>query len=78
MLCLVKQSVGRGIRPDRYALGGYLTLEYLEVLQVRVLGINVELDPRHWDVEIDAVEDLAESGAVFHGISIMLRGVTEG
>lgn len=78
MPCLVKQSEGRGISSDRLAPGGRLTLEYLEVLQVCVLGINVELDPGHRDVEIDAVEDLAESRAVFQGISITPRGVTEG
>ena len=37
------------------------TLEDLEVLEVSVFGIDVELDTRHWDVEVDRVEDLAKS-----------------
>lgn len=39
------------------------TLEDLEVLEVGVFGVDVELDTRHWDVEVDRVEDLAKSGS---------------
>lgn len=37
-------------------------LEDLEVLQVCVFGIDIEFDSSHGDIEIDTVEDLAESG----------------
>lgn len=37
--------------------------EDLEVLEVGVFGIDVELDTAHWDIEEDAVVDLAEGGA---------------
>lgn len=36
-------------------------MEDLEVLQVCVLGIHIELDSGHGDIEVDTVEDLAES-----------------
>lgn len=40
------------------------TLEDLEVLEVGVFSVDVELDTRHWDVEVDRVEDLAKSRSV--------------
>ena len=43
-----------------------LTLENLEVLQIGIFGINVELDPSHGNIVIDAVEDLAESSTMIH------------
>jgi hypothetical protein len=42
------------------------TLKDFEVLQVCVFGIHIKLDSGHRDIEIDAVEDLAESGAGAH------------
>ena len=36
-------------------------MEDLEVLEVSVFGVDVELDTRHWDVEVDRVEDLTKS-----------------
>lgn len=36
-------------------------LQDLEILQICVFCINVELDSSHRDIEIDAIEDLAES-----------------
>lgn len=41
--------------------------EDLEVLEVGVVGVGVELDARHGQVEEDAVVDLAEGGAVEGG-----------
>lgn len=41
-----------------------LTLQDLEVLQVGIFGVDVELDTSHWDIKIDAVEDLAQSRSV--------------
>lgn len=37
------------------------TLEDLEVLEVGVFGVDIELDTRHWDIEVDRIEDLAKS-----------------
>lgn len=39
------------------------TLEDLEILEVGVFGVDVELDTRHWDVEVDRIEDLAKSSS---------------
>ena len=39
-------------------------MQNFEVLDVCVLGINVEFDFGHWYVEIDTVEYLAESSTV--------------
>ena len=36
-------------------------MQDLEVLQVCVFGIDIELNSCHRDIEVDAVEDLAES-----------------
>ncbi len=36
-------------------------MQDLKILQVRVFGIDVELDSGHRDIEVNAVEDLAES-----------------
>lgn len=41
---------------------GYRTLEDLEVLQICVFGIDIEFDPGHGNIEIDAVKNLAEGG----------------
>ena len=43
---------------------GQRTLEDLKVLQVCILRIDIELHPGHWYIEVDTVEDLAESRAV--------------
>ena len=43
---------------------GNNTLEYLEVLQVCILRIYIKLHPGHWDIEVDAVENLTESRTV--------------
>ena len=43
---------------------GQRTLEDLKVLQVCVFGIDIKLHPGHWYIEVDTVEDLAESRAV--------------
>lgn len=40
------------------------TLEDLEVLEVRVLSVDVKLDTCHWDVHVDGVEDLAKSRSI--------------
>jgi hypothetical protein len=48
-------------------------LKDLEVLQVCVLSIDVELDPRHGYIEIDTVKDLAESRTVFAAVLVTLR-----
>ena len=45
----------------RWPRGSYRTLEDLEVLQICVLGVHIELDSGHWDIEVDTIEDLAES-----------------
>lgn len=37
------------------------TLENLEVLEVGVFCVYVELNARHWNVEVDRIEDLAKS-----------------
>ena len=39
-------------------------MEDLEVLQVCILRVDVKLHPGHWDIEVDAVEDLAESRTI--------------
>ena len=49
-----------------------LTLEDLEVLQVRVLSVDVELDTSHWDVHVDGVEDLAKSRSIACQYSALL------
>jgi hypothetical protein len=36
-------------------------LQDLKILQVCVFGIHIKLDSRHWDIEVNAIEDLAES-----------------
>lgn len=36
------------------------TLQYFEILQVCILGVRVELYPRHGDIVEDAVEYLAQ------------------
>ena len=51
------------------------TLEDLEILQVGILGIDVKLHPGHWDIEVDTIEDLAESRAVESEMSVCRRGV---
>jgi len=38
-------------------------LQDFEILYVGIFGIDIKLDSRHRDVEVDAVEDLAEGGA---------------
>ena len=43
---------------------GRRTLQYLKVLQVCIFCVGVELDARHGHIVEDAVEDLAERGAV--------------
>jgi hypothetical protein len=50
-------------------------LEDLEILQVCILRIDVELHPGHWDIEVDTVEDLAESSTVEGFVSVCDRGV---
>jgi hypothetical protein len=35
-------------------------LQDLKILQVCVFSIDVKLDSGHWDIEVNAVEDLAE------------------
>ena len=41
-----------------------LTLQYLEVLQVCVFGVNIELDSGHRNIKVNAVENLAEGRTV--------------
>jgi hypothetical protein len=50
------------------ALWMFLTLEDLEVLQVRVLGIDIKLDSGHRNIEIDTVENLAEGRTMYQGV----------
>ncbi len=70
MPCRVKQSVVE-VRQYfvcgawRRSRGRHRTLKDLEVLQVCVLGIDIEFDSGHRDIEVDAVKDLAESRTVF-------------
>ena len=40
------------LQEDRY------TLENLEVLKIRIFGVDVKLDSLHRDVHVDAVKDL--------------------
>jgi hypothetical protein len=39
-------------------------LQNLEVLEVCVFSVDVELHTSHWDIKVNAIEDLAKSGAV--------------
>ena len=67
--------LARATQPRRV----FLTLEDLEVLEVRVFGVHVELDSGHGNVEVDAVEYLAESRTVCHPGSVLgWVGGTEG
>jgi hypothetical protein len=36
-------------------------LQDFKILQVCIFGIDVKFDSGHWDIEVNAVEDLAES-----------------
>ena len=54
--------------------GGSRTLEDLEILQVCILRVDVKLHPGHWDIEVDAVEDLAESRPVGSLVSVAIEG----
>ena len=49
-----------GVWCGRKGVGGR-TLEDLEVLEVRVLSVDIELDTCHWDIHVNRVEDLAKS-----------------
>jgi hypothetical protein len=51
------------------------TLKDFEILQVCILSVDVKLHPGHWDIEIDTVEDLAESRTVGSIVSVCHRGV---
>jgi hypothetical protein len=63
----VKQSVkglsASALRVRRFIEGNH-TLEDLEILQVCILRVDIELHPGHWDIEVDAVENLTESRTV--------------
>ena len=66
MPCRVKQAVGKvSVFASPGWDRGQLTLKNFEVLQIRILGIDVELDSRHWDIKVDTVEDLAERRTVW-------------
>lgn len=61
-----EHRAGPGPRHDlgpRQHWGLVLTLQDLEVLDVGVLGVDVELDARHGHVAEDAVEHLAKSSS---------------
>lgn len=75
MPCFVKQSATSCVSPN-HPTGRRisLTLEDLEVLEVRILGIHVELHSGHGNIEVDTVEDLAECGTIFQGSVIRLGG----
>jgi len=45
-------------------LGGFHTLEDLEVLDVCVFGVDVEFHASHGHIAVDAIVNLAEGGAV--------------
>jgi hypothetical protein len=51
-------------------------LQYLEILYVGIFAVDVELDAGHRDIEINAVEDLAESGTNRHR-SVSMETKTE-
>ena len=82
MWCFVKVSSKReppvriplGSRP---CAGKAPTLQDLEILYVCILGIDVELDARHGNIEEDAVVDLAEGSAVFVGFGRQPQGPSE-
>lgn len=50
-------------------------MQDLKILQVCVFGIDVELDSGHRDIEVNTVEDLAESRTAFP--SACWQGVIE-
>lgn len=53
------------------------TLEYLEVLEVGVFGIDIELDSGHRDIKKDAVKDLAEGSTAWHIVSRALGSLQD-
>jgi hypothetical protein len=55
-------------------LRGVLALQDLKILQVCVFGIDIKLDSGHRDIEINAVEDLAECRTAFQTVSRLARG----
>lgn len=55
--------VSRGARTGDKELGFVLTLQDLEVLDVGILGVDVELDTSHGKIAEDAIEYLAESSS---------------
>ena len=50
------------------------TLQDLKILQVCVFGIDVKFDSGHWNIEINAVEDLAECRTALQAVSRLARG----
>lgn len=81
MPCFVKQSIARSCQPAQLSKPRqvFLTLEDLEVLEIRVLCVHIELDSRHGNIEVDAVEDLAERRTTLQGSVGRSRwGGTEG
>lgn len=54
-------------------------MEDFEILQVGILRIDVELDASHGDIEVDTVEDLAESRSALETCKrLLVRGATVG
>lgn len=53
-LCLANVSAGRGRQRAAMAVGAWQrTLQDLEVLKVLVLGVHIELDPRHGHIDCE-------------------------
>ena len=46
-------------------------MEDLEVLQVCVFGVDIEFDSRHWHIEVNTIEDLAQGRTAKETVSRM-------
>ncbi len=55
--------VGRGVWDLGEGFPAALTLQDLEVLDVGILGVDIELDSGHGDIEEDAIVDLAKGSS---------------
>lgn len=58
---LANCAAGAGVEGQR-------TLQNLKVLQICILRVDVELHPGHRQIEVDTVEDLAESRTVLQAM----------